>query len=188
MSDLRNVVFLSAQQLETLMEDGTITVGDITINFDNTDIYMTSDDDKYVLYSSTGTVTTATPSAGTDAVNLDYFEANLPVVPTYYNHKISVSFYDEDLGETVEKIRGLEMVDRESTTYTDPQYLFDRLNDENRPPFLQKVVTLADGSLGVFVSLSEDLDEECWEVTIATLGGGNITVRIEELFDTVTEL
>lgn len=96
MSRLNNIVYLSAKQLETLMTDKTITVGDTTINFDDNDLYMTPDEDKYVLYSSTGTVTTATPSAGTDAVNLDYFNANTPNEKTYYRHNIHMFMVVDD--------------------------------------------------------------------------------------------
>lgn len=43
MSDLSKIVYLSAAQYETLKTNGSITVGGITINYSNNDLYLTPD-------------------------------------------------------------------------------------------------------------------------------------------------
>lgn len=105
MGELQHIIKLNDDQLETLMTAGSITVGETTIELDLYGLYLTADEDKYVLYSSTGTVTTATPSAGTDAVNLDYFNANLPVAKTYYRHRVIVVY-----GDYIEQFNSLDTI------------------------------------------------------------------------------
>lgn len=101
MGELKHIIKLNDEQLETLMTAGSITVGETTIELDLCGLYLTADEDKYVLYSSTGTVTVATPSVGTDAVNLDYFNANLPMEKKLYRHEITIVVNDDTLMTTI---------------------------------------------------------------------------------------
>ena len=75
MGELKHIIKLNDEQLETLMTAGSVTVDEVTVELDLYGLYLTADEDRYVLYSPAGTVTVATPSAGTDAVNLDYINA-----------------------------------------------------------------------------------------------------------------
>lgn len=102
MGELKHIIKLNDEQLETLMTTGSVTVGEITVTLDLYGLYLTADEDKYVLYSSTGTVTTATPSAGTDAVNLDYFNANKPTEKKRYKHSMFVTFTKDNSVPSIE--------------------------------------------------------------------------------------
>lgn len=75
MSNLGKVVYLTEDQAQTLFTNGTITVGGVTVNYSENDIYVTpaqtggvyvSGNTAYVVDVSTvGQVTVVTPSSGT---------------------------------------------------------------------------------------------------------------------------
>lgn len=60
MANLRNVVYISNEDYETLVSTGTVTIGGVTITYNENDLYLTPDG-KYVLNSSSSTSTGALP-------------------------------------------------------------------------------------------------------------------------------
>lgn len=60
MANLRNVVYISNADYETLVSTGTVTIGGVTITYNENDLYLTPDG-KYVLNSSSSTSADAIP-------------------------------------------------------------------------------------------------------------------------------